>query len=67
MQIRVTLELRRCCLQIQKADRVVVMTGAGISTSIGIPDFRCDTATYMCAQRLYSDRLKPSATFTIDT
>jgi NAD-dependent deacetylase len=38
--MRTTVELRRIATWIRQAQRVTVLTGAGISTDSGIPDFR---------------------------
>lgn len=36
---------------IQKSQRILVITGAGISTSLGIPDFRSDTGIYSILEK----------------
>ena len=34
------MALPRICMQVQQSNKIVVFTGAGISTACGIPDFR---------------------------
>jgi len=42
-------------LQVAKAKRVVVVTGAGISCSSGIPDFRSTDGLYNLVKQRYPD------------
>ena len=38
--------IRQCADLIKKADKILILTGAGMSTESGIPDFRSDTGYY---------------------
>lgn len=50
---------------IEKAQKIVVLTGAGISTSLGIPDFRSDKGIYSLVEDLGLD--DPQQVFDLDT
>jgi NAD-dependent deacetylase len=56
---RQTLEAEACAEKIRRAKRVVALTGAGISTAAGIPDFRGPQGIYVTRQ------YDPEATFEI--
>lgn len=45
--------LQKICDCIKKARKVAVLTGAGISTNAGIPDFRSDNGLYALIQAAY--------------
>jgi NAD-dependent deacetylase len=50
MRNRLTLEARACAEKIRHAKRVAALTGAGISTAAGIPDFRGPQGLYVTRQ-----------------
>lgn len=55
----------KCISSIQKASKIIVLTGAGISTSAGIPDFRSpETGLYHNLQKYHLPY--PEAIFDID-
>ena len=45
-----TLDAKACAHLIQRSERVVALTGAGISTAAGIPDFRGPQGLYVTRQ-----------------
>jgi len=54
-----TVEPKTCAEMIRSASRVVALTGAGISTSAGVPDFRGPEGLYI------TGKYDPAATFEI--
>ena len=48
-------EIQQLAQMIEEASRVVVFTGAGISTESGIPDFRSPTGIWSQASPIYFD------------
>lgn len=55
----------KICSLIDKAQKIVILTGAGISTSCGIPDFRGPTGIYSYVGKKYNLPY-PEAVFDID-
>ncbi len=47
---RQTLDTKACADLIRRSERVVALTGAGISTAAGIPDFRGPNGLYVTRQ-----------------
>jgi len=56
--------LNDVCNALQKARHILVLTGAGISTSLGIPDFRSSTGFYSRMKYLGLD--DPQDVFSVD-
>ncbi|MBQ1998402.1 MAG: hypothetical protein II220_02825, partial [Spirochaetales bacterium] len=46
--------LEKICDLIKKSNKIVILTGAGISTSCGIPDFRGPTGIYSYVGKKYN-------------
>lgn len=57
--------LEKICELINKSNKIVILTGAGISTSCGIPDFRGPTGIYSYVGKKYNLPY-PEAVFDID-
>ena len=54
-------EIQQLARLIEAANRVVVFTGAGISTESGIPDFRSPTGIWSQTTPIYFDEYVASA------
>ena len=55
-------DIERLCEMIEQAARVVVFTGAGISTESGIPDFRSPTGIWSKTEPIYFQEFVASET-----
>lgn len=51
---------------IKKSSNIIVVSGAGISTSLGIPDFRSDKGLYAELKRHLGPNADPTSVFTLD-
>jgi len=59
-EVRQTIDAGGCATRIERAEKVVALTGAGISTAAGVPDFRGPEGLYV------TGKYDPAATFEID-
>nr|UYO08130.1 SIR-2.1 [Bursaphelenchus mucronatus] len=50
----------------KEAKRILIITGAGVSVSCGIPDFRSSTGIYATLKQKFPDLPQPTAMFDID-